>query len=91
METTDAAAKRSSSGMFARSESALANSDLALQRRAQMRDLWQDDGGAGAAGDRTGDDDWDEGEESLDASLEDGFDDPDGLDNELEDEDADDD
>jgi hypothetical protein len=58
-----------------------------------MGDLWQDDGvgGAGAAGDPTGDDDWDEGEESLDVSLEDGFDDPDGLDDKLEVEDADDD
>lgn len=45
-----------------------------------MADLWQDEGfgGAGAAGDGP-DDDWDEGDESLDTSLEDGFDDPDGL------------
>jgi hypothetical protein len=46
-----------------------------------VADLWQDEGfgGAGAAGDGAGDDDWDEGDESLDTSLEDGFDDPDGL------------
>jgi hypothetical protein len=41
-----------------------------------MGDLWQEEGfgGPGAAGDGS-DDDWDEGEESLDLSLEDGFDD----------------
>jgi hypothetical protein len=44
-----------------------------------MGDLWQDEGfgGAGAVGEASGDDDWDEGEESLEATLEDGFDDPD--------------
>ncbi len=43
-----------------------------------MGDLWQDDGfgSAGASIELDGDDDWDEGEESLDAALEDGFDDP---------------
>jgi hypothetical protein len=43
-----------------------------------MSDLWQEEGfgGPGAAGDGN-DDDWDEGEESLDLSLEDGFDDAD--------------
>lgn len=43
-----------------------------------MTDLWQDEGfgGSGAGGGGV-DDDWDEGEESLDTSLEDGFDDPD--------------
>ena len=42
-----------------------------------MSDLWQEEGfgSAGAAGDGN-DDDWDEGEESIDLSLEDGFDDP---------------
>jgi hypothetical protein len=42
-----------------------------------MGDLWQDEGfgSAGAVGDGNGDDDWDEGEESLDLSLEDGFED----------------
>jgi len=46
-----------------------------------MGDLWQDEGfgSAGAAGDGNGDDDWDEGEESIDLSLEDGFDDPDEV------------
>ncbi len=41
-----------------------------------MSDLWQDEGfgAAGAVGDASGDDDWDEGEESLDTALEDGFD-----------------
>ena len=43
-----------------------------------MGDLWQDEGfdSAGATSDGNGDDDWDDGEESLDLSLEDGFDDP---------------
>jgi hypothetical protein len=42
-----------------------------------MGDLWQDEGfgGVGAVGDVDGD--WDEGDESLDTTLEDGFDDPD--------------
>jgi hypothetical protein len=46
-----------------------------------MADLWDDDGfGGGAAAPETDvEDDWDEGEESLDTSLEDGFDDPDEL------------
>lgn len=46
-----------------------------------MGDVWQDEGfgGAGAVGDASGDDDWDEGEESLESVLEDGFDDPDEL------------
>ena len=45
-----------------------------------MGDLWDDDGfggGGAAAPEVNGDDDWDEGEESLATSLEDGFDDPD--------------
>ena len=43
-----------------------------------MGDLWQDEGfgGAGGSSELGGDDDWDEGEESLDTSLEAGFDDP---------------
>lgn len=46
-----------------------------------MSDLWQDEGfgAAAAVGDASGDDDWDEGEESLESVLEDGFDDPDEL------------
>jgi hypothetical protein len=46
-----------------------------------MGDLWQDEGfgGAGAVGDADGDDDWDEGDESIDSTLEDGLDDPDEL------------
>ena len=46
-----------------------------------MGDLWQDEGfgGVGAVGDANGDDDWDGGDESLDTTLEDGFDDPDEL------------
>jgi hypothetical protein len=45
-----------------------------------MADLWQEEGfgSAGAASDGS-DDDWDEGEESIDLSLEDGFDDPDSV------------
>ena len=43
-----------------------------------MTDLWEDEGfgGAGAAPDAEGEDDWDEGYESLEPALEDGFDDP---------------
>jgi hypothetical protein len=46
-----------------------------------MGDLWDDDGfgSGGAEPDANGDDDWDEGEESLDTSLEEGLDDPDEL------------
>lgn len=46
-----------------------------------MGDLWQDEGfgGAGAVGDVSGDDDWDEGDESLETALEDGFDDPEAV------------
>jgi hypothetical protein len=43
-----------------------------------MGDLWDDDGfggGGAAAPELNGDDAWDEGEESLTTSLEDGFDD----------------
>ena len=42
-----------------------------------MTDLWDDDGfgGGGPVSEADAEDDWDEGEESLDTSLEDGFDD----------------
>ena len=51
-----------------------------------MTDLWEDEEASAAAPHRaaTADDDWDEGEESLESTLEDAFDDPDG---EVEDED----
>ncbi|HET9436587.1 MAG TPA: hypothetical protein VFO64_00180 [Gaiellaceae bacterium] len=47
-----------------------------------MGDLWDDEGfGSGAAApEADAEDEWDEGEESLDTALEDGFDDPDALD-----------
>jgi hypothetical protein len=51
-----------------------------------MGDLWQEEGfGSAAVGDA--DDDWDEGEESIDTSLEDGFDDPEDLEDEVDAED----
>jgi hypothetical protein len=54
-----------------------------------MSDLWQDEGfGSAAIGDA--DDDWDEGEESIETTLEDGFDDPEELEDALSDDDADD-
>jgi hypothetical protein len=43
-----------------------------------MGDLGQEEG-LGGLGENGGEDDWDEGDESLDTSLEDGFDDPDEL------------
>ena len=44
-----------------------------------MSDQWDDDGlGDATPGEGVNDDDWDEGEESLETELEDGFDDPDG-------------
>ena len=44
-----------------------------------MSDQWDDEGFGGAAPGGGGtDDDWDEGEESLETELEDGFDDPEG-------------
>jgi len=44
-----------------------------------MSDQWDDEGIGGATPGAGGtDDDWDEGEESLETELEDGFDDPDG-------------
>jgi hypothetical protein len=47
-----------------------------------MTDLWEDEGfgGAGGTPDADGEDDWDEGDESLESALEDGFDDPEELD-----------
>jgi hypothetical protein len=45
-----------------------------------MSDLWEDEGGGGAApSDGEGEDDWDEGDEGLEPELEDGLDDPDEL------------
>jgi hypothetical protein len=57
-----------------------------------MGDLWDDDGfgGSGADPEADGEDDWDEGEESLDTSLEDGFDDPDVIEGDAWDDDGDD-
>ena len=57
-----------------------------------MGDLWDDEGfgSGGAAPGSDGDDDWEEGQESLDASVEDGFDDPDSLEDEDDDGDGDD-
>ncbi len=45
-----------------------------------MADLWQDEGFGSGSGHGLavgGDDDWDEGEESIETDVEDGFDDPD--------------
>jgi hypothetical protein len=39
-----------------------------------MGDLWQDEGFGTAVGES--DDDWEEGDESIDTALDDGFDDP---------------
>jgi hypothetical protein len=49
-------------------------------------DLWQDEGfgGVGSAEDELVVDDWDEGEESIEATLEDELDDPDALDEDWE-------
>jgi len=46
-----------------------------------MSDLWEDEGfgSGGVTLDAHGEDDWDEGEESLEPTLEDGFDDPDEV------------
>jgi hypothetical protein len=44
-----------------------------------MADLWQDEGFGGGSGLTHGigdDDDWDEGEESIETDVEDGFEDP---------------
>lgn len=44
-----------------------------------MADLWQDEGfgsGSGLTQGVDGEDDWDEGEESIATDIEDGFDDP---------------
>ena len=54
-----------------------------------MTDLWEDEGfGSGGGPQEGGDDDWDEGDESIDTALEDGFDDPDELEGDVGDEDA---
>jgi hypothetical protein len=48
-----------------------------------MGDLWTDEGFGGdgfGGGGFEGADDWDEGEESLETGLEEGFDDPDAAD-----------
>jgi hypothetical protein len=55
-----------------------------------MTDLWQDEGfgsGSGLTQGIGGEDDWDEGEESIETDIEDGFDDPD-ADEESEDAEA---
>jgi hypothetical protein len=54
-----------------------------------MTDLWEDEGfgSAGGSPDADGEDDWDDGDESLESALEDGLGDP----SELDDEDWDDD
>ena len=45
-----------------------------------MGDLWQDEGFGGVGAVSHADEDgWDAGEDSVDAALEDGFDDPDEL------------
>jgi hypothetical protein len=54
-----------------------------------MSDLWQDEGFASAAVGET-DDDWDEGDESIETALEDGFDDPEEPDDESQEDDDDD-
>lgn len=44
-----------------------------------MADLWQDEGfgsGSGLTQDIGDEDDWDEGEESIETDVEDGFEDP---------------
>jgi hypothetical protein len=58
-----------------------------------MSDLWADEGGFGDGGpaDEIAGDDWDEGEESLEASLEDALADPEELEGEGEGGDEDDD
>jgi hypothetical protein len=54
-----------------------------------VTDLWEDEGfGSGAGPDEGTEDDWDEGDESLDTPVEDGFDDPDDLTDEDEDDEA---
>ncbi len=47
-----------------------------------MADLWQDEGfggGGSGVGEAFAGDDWDEGEESIETDVEDGFDDPDEV------------
>lgn len=53
-----------------------------------MGDLWDDDGfggGGAVAPEVNGDDDWDEGEESLTTSPEDGLDEPGGIEDDTRD------
>jgi hypothetical protein len=47
-----------------------------------MADLWEDEGfgSGGATLEGDSEDDWDEGEESIETALEDGFDDPEDAD-----------
>jgi hypothetical protein len=53
-----------------------------------MSDLWEDEGfGSGGATPDGGEDDWDEGDESLDTALEDAFDDPEDSDGDAWDDD----
>jgi hypothetical protein len=54
-----------------------------------MSDLWQDEGFGSAAVGET-DDDWDEGDESIETALEDAFDDPEELEDDSEEDDDDD-
>jgi hypothetical protein len=54
-----------------------------------MSDLCQGEGFASAAVGET-DDDWDEGDESIETALEDGFDDPEEPDDESQEDDDDD-
>ncbi len=52
-----------------------------------MADLWQDEGFGSRSGLSQavkGDDDWDEGEESIETDVEDGFDDPEESDEDEE-------
>ena len=52
-----------------------------------MGDLWQDEGFGSAVVGET-DDDWDEGDESIETALEDGFDDPEEPEDDLEEDDG---
>jgi len=49
-----------------------------------VTDLWEDEGfgSGGGAPDAEGEDEWEEGDESLESELDDGFDDPDELEDE---------
>jgi hypothetical protein len=54
-----------------------------------MGDLWQDEGFGSAAVGESENDDWDEGDESIETALEDGFDDPEEPDDDFEEDDDD--